>query len=85
MKDRQLFNVKGWKSMFWFFIVIFFADLLLGFMQAPVWAVIVVNLIIMGIDKYKSFYTVLFEKDPERIMEYLKNSKHPHYQFYFYF
>ena len=71
--------------MIWFFIVIFFADLILGFMQAPVWAVIVVNLIIIGIYMYKSFYPVLFEKNPEKIMDYLKNSKHPHFQFYYYF
>lgn len=71
--------------MVWFFVVIFFVNLLLGFMQASIWAVIVVNLIIMGISMYKSFYPVLFEKDPEKIMEFLKNSKHPHFQFYYYF
>ena len=71
--------------MFWFFIVIFFADLILGFTQSPIWAVILVNLIIFGIYMYKSFYPVIFEENPEKIMDFLKNSKHPYYQFYYYF
>jgi hypothetical protein len=71
--------------MVWFFIGIFFADLVLGFMQAPVWAFILVNLIFILIFMFKSFYPVLFEKDPEKVMNFMKNSKHPHFQFFYYF
>lgn len=71
--------------MVWFFIGIFLADLVLGFMQAPVWAFIVVNVIFIGVYMFKSFYPVLFEKNPEKVMSYLKNSKHPHFQFAYYF
>ncbi|WP_213371755.1 tetratricopeptide repeat protein [Mesobacillus boroniphilus] len=71
--------------MVWFFIGIFAADLLLGFMQAPVWAFIVVNLIFIGVYMFKSFYPVLFEKNPEKVLNYLKNSKHPHFPFFYYF
>ncbi|WP_079504908.1 hypothetical protein [Mesobacillus jeotgali] len=68
-----------------FFILIFLADLLLGFMQAPVWAFILVNLIFLLLFMLKSFYPVVFEKDPEKIMNFMKNSKHPHFQFFYYF
>jgi hypothetical protein len=71
--------------MVWFFIAIFLADLLLGFMQAPVWAFILVNLILLLLFMFKSFYPVVFEKDPEKIMNFMKNSKHPHFQFFYYF
>lgn len=71
--------------MVWFFIGIFLADLLLGFMQASIWAFIVVNLIFLGVFMFKSFYPILFEKNPEKVMEYLKKSKHPHFQFFYYF
>ncbi|WP_423409039.1 hypothetical protein AABM38_02830 [Heyndrickxia sp. MSNUG] len=71
--------------MLWFFIGLFLIDLLLGFIQAPVWAVILVNLIFILIFMFKSFYPVLFEKDPDKIMNFMKNSKHPHFQFFYYF
>lgn len=71
--------------MVWFFIGIFFADLLLGFMQAPVWLFILVNLVFILVFMLKSFYPVLFEKDPEKIMDFMKKSKHPQFQFYYYF
>ncbi len=71
--------------MFWFFIVIFFVNLILGLMQAQVWLVILVNSVIFLVSMYKSFYPVLFEKDPEKIMIFLKKSKQPQFQFYYYF
>jgi hypothetical protein len=71
--------------MFWFFIGIFFADLLLGFMQAPVWLFILVNLLFLLVFMLKSFYPVLFEKDAEKVMTFMKKSKHPQFQFYYYF
>jgi hypothetical protein len=71
--------------MVWFFIATFFANLFLGFMQATGWAVILVNLIIILIFMFKSFYPVLFEKNPEKIMHFMKNSKQPHFQFFYYF
>jgi hypothetical protein len=71
--------------MFWFFIGIFFADLLLGLMQAPVWLFILVNLVFLLVFMLKSFYPVLFEKDPEKIMAFMKKSKQPQFQFYYYF
>ena len=71
--------------MVWFFIGIFLADLLLGFMQAPVGAFIVVNLLFIVIFMIRSFYPILFEKNPEKVMKYLENSKHPHFQFFYYF
>jgi hypothetical protein len=71
--------------MFWFFIVIFFADLLLGLMQASVWLIILVNLVIILVFMYKNFYPFLFEKDPEKIMDFMKKSKHPQFQFHYYF
>ncbi|GAM12809.1 hypothetical protein [Mesobacillus selenatarsenatis] len=70
--------------MFWFFIAIFIVNLFLGLMQAPLFAVIVVNLIIFLINMYKSFYPFLFEKDPEKVLNFMKNSKQPHFQFYYY-
>ncbi|ESU31927.1 hypothetical protein G3A_14020 [Bacillus sp. 17376] len=71
--------------MFWFFIGIFFANLLLGLMQAQVWLVILVNLVIFLVSMFKSFYPVLFEKDPDKIMSFMKKSKQPQFQFYYYF
>lgn len=71
--------------MVWFFIGLFLADLILGFMQAPVLLFVLVNLIFILLFMYKSFYPVVFEKDPEKIMNFMKNSKHPHFQFYYYF
>ncbi|MBT2680715.1 hypothetical protein J7E38_17025 [Bacillus sp. ISL-35] len=71
--------------MVWFFVAIFLADLILGFMQAPVWAFILVNLIFLLLFMFKSFYPVVFEKDPEKVMNFMKNSKHPHFQFFYYF
>ncbi|MBT2685046.1 hypothetical protein [Bacillus sp. ISL-37] len=71
--------------MFWFFIVIFFADLFLGLMQAPVWLFILVNLVFLLVFMLKSFYPVLFEKDPDKIMTFMKKSKQPQFQFYYYF
>ena len=71
--------------MFWFFIGIFFADLLLGFMQAPVWLFILVNLVFLSVAMLKSFYPVLFEKDPDKIMTFMRKSKQPQFQFYYYF
>jgi hypothetical protein len=71
--------------MFWFFIAIFIANLILGLMQAPLFAVIVVNLIIFLIKMYTSLYPFLFEKDPEKVLNFMKNSKQPQFQFYYYF
>ncbi|WLR54537.1 hypothetical protein LC048_19235 [Mesobacillus subterraneus] len=71
--------------MFWFFIGIFFADLVLGFMQAPLWQFILVNLVFIAAFMLKGFYPVLFEKDPDKIMTFMKKSKHPQFQFYYYF
>jgi hypothetical protein len=71
--------------MFWFFIVIFFADLLLGLMQAPLWLFILVNLVFLLAFMLKSFYPVLFEKNPDKIMTFMKKSKQPQFQFYYYF
>ncbi|MBT2639835.1 hypothetical protein [Bacillus sp. ISL-39] len=71
--------------MLWFFIGIFLADLLLGFLQAPVWLFILVNLVFIVVFMLKSFYPVLFEKNPEKIMDFMKKSKHPQFQFYYYF
>lgn len=71
--------------MVWFFIAIFLADFLLGFMHAPVWAFILVNLIVLLLFMFKSFYPVVFEKDQEKVMNFMKNSKHPHFQFFYYF
>ncbi|MBT2695612.1 hypothetical protein [Bacillus sp. ISL-55] len=71
--------------MFWFFIAIFFANLLLGLMQAEVWLVIVVNLVLLSVSMWKSIYPVLFEKDPDKIMTFLKKSKQAQFQFYYYF
>ncbi|WP_226678226.1 hypothetical protein [Mesobacillus jeotgali] len=71
--------------MFWFFIGIFFADLLLGFMQAPVWLFILVNLVFLMAFMSKSFYPVLFEKDPDKIMTFMRKSKQPQFQFYYHF
>jgi hypothetical protein len=80
-----LYREDGDEKMVWFFIAIFLADLLLGFMHAPVWAFILVNLVFLLISMFKSFYPVLFEKDPEKILNFMKNSKHPHFQFFYYF
>lgn len=71
--------------MFWFFIAIFFANLILGLMQASVWLVILVNLVLLLVSMWKSFYPVFFEKDPEKIMTFMKKSKQPQFQFYYYF
>lgn len=69
--------------MFWFFIGIFFADLLLGFMEAPLWLFILVNVVYITVFMLKSFYPVLFEKDPEKVMSFMKKSKQPQFQFYY--
>jgi hypothetical protein len=71
--------------MVWFFIGLFLADLILGFMEAPVWLFILVNLVFILLFMFKSFYPVVFEKDPEKVMNFMKNLKHPHFQFFYYF
>lgn len=70
--------------MVWFFIGIFLADLFLGFMQAPVWLFILVNLVFIAVFMLKNIYPVLFEKNPEKIMDFMKKSKYPQLQFYYY-
>lgn len=70
--------------MVWFFIGIFLADLLLGFMQAPIGLFILVNLVFILIFMLKNIYPVLFEKNPDKIMDFMKKSKYPQLQFYYY-
>ncbi|WP_028778711.1 hypothetical protein [Shimazuella kribbensis] len=69
--------------MIWFLLLVFVFASVLGYFQAPIWfmyGVLAVMIIFFLIRN-----PLVFGKDPEKMMVYLKKSKAPHLQFLFYF
>lgn len=65
--------------MVWFLLVVFVIALVMGFFQVPIWimyGVFAVMIIFIFIRN-----PLVFGKDPEKIMAYIKKSKAPHLQF----
>jgi hypothetical protein len=65
--------------MIWFFLLVFLFAFLMGIFQVPIWIMYAV-LVVVG-----AFFLVrnplLFGKDAEKVLAYLKKSKSPQYQF----
>ncbi|WP_423798353.1 hypothetical protein [Neobacillus sp. SAB-20_R2A] len=69
--------------MVWFLLVVFVIALVMGFFQVPIWimyGVFAVMIIFIFIRN-----PLVFGKDPEKIMAYIKKSKAPHLQFLYHF
>lgn len=69
--------------MVWFLLVVFVIAIVMGFLGVPIWimysvfAVMIIFIFILN--------PLVFGKDPEKIMAYIKKSKSPHLQFLYHF
>lgn len=71
--------------MVWVYVGLFFISLLMGIFDAPQWLFLLIFIPYALAVLYFTIYPVMFEKNPDKIMKYLKKSKHPHYQFTYHF
>lgn len=71
--------------MIWVYVGLFFVSLLMGIFDVPQWMFLLVFIPYSLAVLYLTLFPVIFEKNPDKIMNYLKKSKHPHYQFTYHF
>ncbi|MDQ1000376.1 ABC-type transport system involved in cytochrome bd biosynthesis fused ATPase/permease subunit [Neobacillus niacini] len=69
--------------MIWFLLFSFVLAILMGIFQVPIWIMYVVLILMFLIVLSRN--PLIFGKDAEKIMEYLKKSKAPYMQFLYYF
>jgi hypothetical protein len=67
----------------WWFVLLFFVAVTLGFLQIPLW----ISLIVIVSFSIFIFMMnpLLFGKDADKMMDYLRKSKHPYYKFLYHF
>jgi hypothetical protein len=65
--------------MIWFFLLVFLFAFLMGIFQVSIWIMYVVLVVVVVFLFVRN--PLLFGKDPEKTLEYLKKSKSPQYQF----
>ncbi|MDF2859638.1 MAG: hypothetical protein K0Q87_5489 [Neobacillus sp.] len=69
--------------MIWLLLLVFVFALVMGYLQVPIWfmySVLAVMIIFFLIRN-----PLVFGKDPEKMMAYLKKAKAPHFQFLYHF
>jgi hypothetical protein len=69
----------------WLYIALFLVALILGILDVPQWMFLLIFIPFASGILYLTIYPDLFSRDIEKVMSFLKNSKHPHYQFTYYF
>ncbi|MFB3163898.1 hypothetical protein ABLO26_21335 [Neobacillus sp. 179-J 1A1 HS] len=69
--------------MIWFLLFVFVFALLMGIFQVPIWIMYVVLILMVIFILLRN--PLLFGKDADKIMEYLKKSKAPYMQFLYHF
>ncbi len=69
--------------MIWLFLLLILFAFLMGFFQVPIWIMYGVLAVVLIFFLFRN--PLLFGKDPEKMMLYLKKSKAPHLQFLYHF
>lgn len=69
--------------MIWFFLVVVLIAALMGFFQVSIWIMYVVVIVFTVFILLRN--PIIFGKDAEKILAYLKRSKAPYMQFLYYF
>ncbi|NHC43355.1 hypothetical protein G6549_26135 [Bacillus sp. MM2020_1] len=69
--------------MIWFFLLIVLFAFLMGLFQVPIWIMYCVLLAVLVFIMFRN--PLLFGKDAEKMMAYLKKAKSPHLQFLYHF
>ncbi|WP_342043811.1 hypothetical protein [Bacillus sp. OTU2372] len=69
--------------MIWFLLLVFVFALVMGYFQVPIWIMYVVLAVMIIFFLIRN--PLLFGKDPEKMLAYLKKSKAAHLQFLYHF
>ncbi|WP_318502853.1 hypothetical protein [Bacillus sp. T3] len=69
--------------MVWLFTLLIFISFIMGLLNAPSWIMFIVFIIFIAAVMYMTLYPALYEKNIDKIMNYLKKSKNEHNQFLF--
>lgn len=69
--------------MIWFLLLVVLFAFLMGFFQVPIWIMYGVLVVVLILILYRN--PLIFGKDAEKIMAYLKKSKAPYMQFLYHF
>ncbi|WHY69376.1 hypothetical protein [Neobacillus sp. SuZ13] len=69
--------------MIWFLLLVVLFAFLMGFFQVPIWIMYGVLVVVLILILYRN--PLIFGKDAEKIMAYLKKSKAPYIQFLYHF
>lgn len=67
----------------WFLLIVFVFALVMGFFQVPIWIMYSVLGVMLVFFIMRN--PLIFGKDPEKMMVYLKKSKRPYFHFLYYF
>ncbi|MBU8878739.1 hypothetical protein BGM26_07010 [Bacillus sp. FJAT-29790] len=65
----------------WLYVILFFTALVMGIFDVPQWIINIVFILFVFAILFILFYPILFEKNLNKIMKFLRKSKQPHYQF----
>ena len=69
--------------MIWFLLLIVLLAFMMGFFQVPIWIMYGVLVVVLILILFRN--PLIFGKDAEKIMAYLKKSKSPYMQFQYHF
>lgn len=69
--------------MVWLFALLIFMSFIMGLLNAPSWIMFIVFILFIAAVMYMTLYPALYEKNIDKIMNYLKKSKNEHNQFLF--
>ncbi|MDE3839045.1 hypothetical protein C0966_06625 [Bacillus methanolicus] len=71
--------------MVWLFLLLLIASFFMGVFDVPQWIFLLVFIPFVSALLYMSYYPVLFERDVDKIMNFLRKSKQAHYRFIYHF
>jgi hypothetical protein len=67
--------------MVWLFVLLVLSSFFMGLLNAPQWVMFIVFILFVIGVMYITLYPVLYEKNINKILEFLKKSKNAHYHF----